>query len=77
MQTNSLNHTLAATQDKAFEINMDKGVYGSFAEIGAKAEDIPAMVAHRAERPNGFPFGNFIKIGPDEMSAIMQLAANR
>ena len=38
MQTDSLNHTLAATQDKAFEINMDKGVYGSFAEIGAGQE---------------------------------------
>jgi len=53
------------------------GLPTSFAEIGAKAEDIPAMVAHRAERPNGFPFGNFIKIGPDEMAAIMQVAANR
>lgn len=53
------------------------GLPTSFAEIGAKEEDIPAMVAHRAERPNGFPFGNFIKIGPDEMTAIMKLATAR
>lgn len=30
--------TLAATQEKAFQINMDKSVYGSFAEIGAGQE---------------------------------------
>ena len=30
--------TLAATQDKAFYINMDSSVYGSFAEIGAGQE---------------------------------------
>ncbi len=35
---NSFTQTLAATQEKAFEINMDKGVYGSFAEIGAGQE---------------------------------------
>jgi hypothetical protein len=35
---NSFNHTLAATQEKAFEINLDKGLYGSFAEIGAGQE---------------------------------------
>ncbi len=34
----SFTQTLAATQEKAFEINMDKGVYGSFAEIGAGQE---------------------------------------
>ncbi len=32
------NQTLAATQEKAFHINMDKSVYGSFAEIGAGQE---------------------------------------
>lgn len=51
------------------------GMPTTFAEIGAKAEDIPAMTAHRAEKPNGFPFGNFVKIGPDEMQAILRLAA--
>ena len=38
MQMDSLTQTLAATQEKAFEINMDKGVYGTFAEIGAGQE---------------------------------------
>ena len=43
-------------------------------QVGAKAEDIPAMIAHRAARPGGFPFGGFVKIGPDEMRAILHLA---
>ena len=41
--------------------------------LGARAEDIDAMVAHRAEKPNGFPFGGFVKIGPEEMRAILRL----
>jgi hypothetical protein len=32
------------------------------------------MAAHRAEKPGGFPFGNFVKIGPEEMQAILRLA---
>ena len=51
------------------------GMPTTFAEIGARAEDIPGMVAHRAEKPNGFPFGGFAKIGPDDMAAILRLAA--
>ena len=51
------------------------GMPTSFGEIGAKAEDIPAMVAHRAEKPGGFPFGGFVKIGPEEMTAVLKLAA--
>lgn len=51
------------------------GMPVTFAEIGAKAEDIPAMAAHRAEKPGGFPFGGFVKIGSDEMEAILRLAA--
>ena len=43
-------------------------------EIGADPAEIPAMVAHRAARPGGFPFGNFLKIGPAEMEAILNLA---
>lgn len=43
-------------------------------QVGTKAEDIPAMIAHRAARPGGFPFGGFVKIGPDEMEAILHLA---
>lgn len=51
------------------------GMPTTFSEIGAKAEDIPAMVAHRAEKPGGFPFGGFVSIGPDEMEAVLRLAA--
>jgi len=50
------------------------GLPSTLAEIGSKPEDIPAMVAHRKERPGGFPFGNFVKIGPEEMAAIYHLA---
>ena len=49
------------------------GMPVTFAEIGAKAEDIPDMVAHRAQKPNGFPFGNFVKIQPDDMAEICRL----
>jgi hypothetical protein len=49
------------------------GMPTTLTEIGAKAEDFPAMAAHRAEKPNGFPFGNFVKIGPEEMQAILRL----
>ena len=45
----------------------------TFAEVGGKAEDIPAMVEHRKEKPNGFPFGGFVKIGPKEMADILNL----
>ena len=41
-------------------------------ELGGKAEDIPAMVAHRAEKPNGFPFGGFVKIHEADMEAILR-----
>lgn len=50
------------------------GMPVTLGEIGAKVEDIPALVAHRAEKPNGFPFGGFVKIGPEEMTAILHLA---
>ena len=49
------------------------GMPVTFAEIGAKAEDIPDMVAHRAQKPNGFPFGNFVKIQRDDMAEICRL----
>ena len=42
-------------------------------ELGARVEDIPAMVAHRAEKPNGFPFGSFVKMGPEDMEAVLRL----
>ena len=46
----------------------------TLAELGAKMEDIPAMVSHRAEKPNGFPFGNFVKINPDDITNILHLS---
>lgn len=51
----------------------DLGMPTTLKELGAKAEDIPAMAEHRKEKPNGFPFGNFVKIGPEEMEAILRL----
>lgn len=48
---------------------------GALEQLGAKTEDIPAMVSHRAEKPNGFPFGKFVPIGRQEMAAILHLAA--
>lgn len=41
-------------------------------EIGAKSGDIPAIVSHRAQKSDGFPFGGFVKIGPKEMEAILE-----
>ena len=43
-------------------------------EIGAQAEDIPAMIDHRGKKPGAFPFGGFVKIGPAEMETILRLA---
>ena len=51
------------------------GMPTTFAELGARAEDIPAMVAHRAQKPGGFPFGSFVQINPAEMEAVLRLAA--
>ena len=51
------------------------GLPVTLAQVGAKTEDIPAMVAHRAEKPAGFPFGGFVKIGPEEMAEILRLCA--
>ena len=37
----------------------------TLSEVGGNEKDIPAIIAHRREKPNGFPFGGFVKIGPD------------
>ena len=50
------------------------GLPTSLKEVGGSAEDIPAIVDHRRPKPNAFPFGNFMKIGPEEMTAIYHLA---
>ena len=53
------------------------GMPTTLEELGARPEDIPAMVAHRAEKPGAFPFGGFVKIQPSDMEAILTLAAER
>lgn len=50
------------------------GMPTTLTELGIKDADIPAMIAHRAEKPNGFPFGGFVKISSDDMTAILHLA---
>ena len=52
---------------------MEVGVSTASIFNKAMVEDIPAMATHRAEKPNGFPFGGFVKIGPEEMQAILHL----
>ena len=47
------------------------GMPTTLKELGAKTEDIPAMVLHRAEK--GFPFGGMVEIGPAEMADILLL----
>ena len=47
----------------------------TYEAVGGRVEDIPAMVAHRAEKPKGFPFGGFVKIGPEEMEELLHLIA--
>ena len=49
------------------------GMPTTLSELGARTEDIPAMVLHRAEK--GFPFGGFASIGPAEMADILLAAA--
>ena len=51
------------------------GMPATLAELGASRQDIPAMVARRAEKPHGFPFGGFVKIQPEDMAAILTRAA--
>ena len=48
------------------------GMPTTLGELGARTEDIPAMVLHRAEK--GFPFGGFVSIGPAEMADILLAA---
>lgn len=44
-------------------------------DIGGRLEDVPDMIEHRREKPNGFPFGGFMKFGPEEMEAVLRLSA--
>ena len=52
------------------------GMPATLEEVGGRAEDIPAMVAHRCEKPNGFPFGGFVKIQEVDMEAVLRRCAN-
>lgn len=47
----------------------------TFAGLGARAEDIPAMVAHRGKKPGAYPFGGFVKLHEQDMEAILRIAA--
>ena len=49
------------------------GLPVTLGEIGVKEEDIPAVLAHHAKKPGGHPFGNFVKIMPEDMEAILKL----
>ena len=49
----------------------------TFAEIGATQEDISKMVARRMDKPNGFPFGNFLVMTPERMRAVLELAVGK
>ncbi len=51
------------------------GMPVTLGELGTKAQDIPTLVEHRRKKPDGgFPFGGYVKIGPEEMAAILRLA---
>lgn len=50
------------------------GMPVTLAQLGADPADIPELIAHRSQRPNGFPFGKYVSIGSDGMEAILRLA---
>ena len=51
------------------------GMPVTLGELEFPAEDIPAVVAHRWLKPRPFPFGGLSAIGPEDMEAILRLAA--
>lgn len=53
----------------------DLGLPEKLQDVGGRLEDVPAMIEHRREKPNGFPFGGFMKFGPEEMEAVLRLSA--
>lgn len=51
------------------------GMPSTLEEVGGNVADIPAMVLHRSEKPNAFPFGGFLKIHEKDMEAILRRCA--
>ena len=51
------------------------GLPQTLQDVGGRAEDIPAMVAHRAMKPGGFPFGGLAPINESDMAIILELTA--
>ncbi len=51
------------------------GLPSNFAELdkNIKLSDIPAIIEHRKQKPNAFPFGNFVKIDEKGMEEILRL----
>lgn len=52
----------------------DLGLPTTLGELGVKESDIPTIVDHRMEKPDSFPIGAFMPIGPEEMTDILRLA---
>lgn len=50
----------------------DIGMPITLKELGAKLEDMPAMIENRAKR--GFPIGQFVRLGSEDMEKILILA---
>ena len=64
--------TTALEGIRRFELFLKSiGMPTTFAELGAKEEDIPGMVAQLCKRAS---IGNFVKIGAKEAEAIFRLA---
>ena len=51
------------------------GLPQTLQDVGGRVEDIPAMVAHRALKPGGFPFGGLAVINESDMAIILELTA--
>ena len=56
--TETAQHGIEAMRN--FFLSM--GLPVTLEQIGARAQDIPAMIAHRAAKPSGFPFGGFMQV---------------
>ena len=64
---NTAKAGIAALRSFCRQLNMPQ----TLAEVGGKAEDTEAIIAHRQEK--GFPFGGFVPIHEAEMREILHL----